>query len=114
MRFQWNGSTWTTGAEDSPSFPLDTADNTEVNIQRTYAGAARLVYRWRKRVLDLAWDNVGSLTAQTHVRNMISSGGTVNIAYADGTFDAFPDANSLRTTESAYSLYTITARFVEI
>lgn len=114
MRFQWNGSTWTTGVDDSPSFALDTADNTEAQIQRTFYGTARNVYRWNKKELSLRWENIGTLSPQTHVRNMLTAAGTVNIAYADGTSNFYAMPGSLQTSETAYSLYTITAQFTEI
>lgn len=114
MVFKWNGSTWTTASADSPSYPLDTADDTTAQIQRTYAGAARLVYRANKRELSLTWDNIGTLAPQVYIRDMLTTGGTVNIAYADGTINAYPVPGSLKASETSYSLYSISATFAEI
>ena len=114
MRFQWNGSTWTTGADDSPAYPIDIRDVTEAQIQRTYAGAARYWYTWNKRTFGLTWASVGTVAPETHIRNMLTSAGTVEIVYALGTFTTYPVPGSLSCSETGYYVYDISAQFVEV
>lgn len=113
MRFQWNGSTWTTTADDAPAYPLDIADDTTAQIQRTFAGAARYSYTSNKRVFSLTWSSVGTVAPQTYIRNMLTVGGTVELAYHGGTVNTYPVPGSLTCSETGYYVYDISAQFTE-
>ena len=114
MRFQWNGSTWTTAADDSPAYPLEISDDTSAQIQRTFAGAARYSYTANKRTFNLSWASVGSVAPQSYIRNMLTSAGTVELAYALGTFTTYPVPGSLRCSETGFYVYDISASFAEV
>ncbi len=114
MRFQWNGSTWTTTADDAPAYPLDIADDTTAQIQRTFAGAARYSYTANRRTFSLSWAQVGTIAPQTYIRNMLTSAGTVEIASHLGTFVTYPVPGSLRCSETGYYVYDISAQFAEV
>ena len=45
---------------------------------------------------------------------MITSNGTVNIAYEDGTYDCRPVPGSLSCATTGYYIYQIAATFTEI
>jgi len=113
MRFQWNGSTWTTTADDAPAYPLDIADDTTAQIQRTFSGTARYSYTANKRSFSLTWSAVGTVAPQTYVRNMLTSAGTVEIASHLGTFTCYPVPGSLHCSETGYYVYDISAQFTE-
>ena len=113
MRFAWNGSTWTTGVDDTPAYPLDIIDDTTAAIQRTYSGAARYYYTADKRTFSLTWAQVGTNAPETYLRNMLTAAGTVQIAYHGGTFTTYPVPGSLRCSETGYYVYDISAQFTE-
>lgn len=113
MRFQWAGSTWTTDAGDSPSYPVGITDETIAQVQRTYAGAARYYYRAGKKRFALTWENVGTNSPAVYIRAMLAQTGTVELAWAEGTFNAHPVPGSLAQQETGYSVYAISAEFVE-
>ena len=114
MRFQWSGSTWTTTADDAPSVPVSVTTVGEgATLQRTYAGAVRYVYRHEKRLFGMAWTDVGTNAPEVYIRAMIAAGGTVEIAYHQGTYNTYPVPGSLTCDETGYYVYNITAQFAE-
>jgi hypothetical protein len=114
VRFAWNGSTWTTGVDDTPAYPLDIVDETAGGIQRNYGGTARLHYRHDKRTFSLVWPQVGTNAPQVYVRDMITSASTVELAYHGGTYTCYPVPGSLRCSETGYYVYDISAQFAEV
>lgn len=114
VRFQWNGSTWTTDANTAPSYPIDLRTDTEAQIQRNFSGTARESYRWAKATIGLRWDDAGTIAPQVYIKNMITSNGTVNIAYEDGTYNCRPVPGSLSCATTGYYIYQIAATFTEI
>lgn len=111
MQFLWNGSTWTTGADDTPSLPIDMPQLSAGQIQRTFYGAARLYVPWTRRRFDLSWSDVGTALVATNLRDMGSLSGTVTIAWSEGTFATYMVPGSLRVTETGYLTWNVSASF---
>lgn len=114
MRFQWNGSTWTTGADDSPTEPIGFGYDTEGQIQRNFNGTARNHHRFDKARISLRWDQIGTNLPETRIKDMLVTAGTVEIAWSRGTYSTYPVPGSLTAPETGYSIYDISAQFVEV
>ena len=116
MQFLWNGSTWTTSADDAPSNPIGvTTERGGGDIQRTYYGTARaLAPRWSRRTFAFTWSSVGTTAPAVRCNDMITSGGTVTIACHLGTFITRPLADSFSWSETGYSIYDVTMSFAEV
>lgn len=114
MQFLWNGSTWTTSADDAPSNPIAITEETGGSLQRTYNGTARRVHRYSKRTFGFNWSGVGTNAPATYCLNMLTAGGTVTIAYHQGTYVTQPVPGSFRYDETGYYVYDISMSFAEV
>jgi hypothetical protein len=113
VRFQWNGSTWTTGVDDGPRLPIQTDDvDGGGELQRLYSGAARLYNRWQKKGWTLRWEYVGT-SPYVYLSNMRSLSGTVELAFTDGTYQTYLTPGGLQREEVGYLTWNVTAQFVE-